>query len=91
MRRVRWPRTDCADAGENNTENIGPRDGVRGRSVAVVMLRIGAVPARGGDGWGVDPASASGAERLYGESQEEGPDVAEASSGFVAAGLHRKF
>jgi len=91
MRGVRWPRTDGADAGEDNPEDIASRDGVRGRSVAVAVLRIGAVPARGGDGGGVDSASASGAERLHGESQEEGPDVAEASSGFVAARLHRKF
>lgn len=90
MRGVCSARADGADAGKDNPEDLQPRDGVRRWCAALAVLGVGAVPARGGGGGRADSASASHAERLHGESEEEGADAAKASSGFVAARFRRK-
>ena len=91
VRGVRRPRADGGAAGEDNTEDLGARDGVRGGGAAGAVLGVGAVPEGGGGGGGADSAAAVGAERLHGEGEEEGAAAAEAASGFVATRFHRKF
>lgn len=91
VRRVCGARADGSAAGEDDTEDIGQGDGVRGGGAGGAVLSVGEVPEGRGQRGGVDPAVAIGAERLYGQGQEEGAAAVEATEGFVASGFYWQF
>lgn len=91
LRSVCGARADGSAAGEDDTEDIGQGDGVRGGVAGVSVLGVGEVPDGRGQRGGVDSAVAVGAERLYGQGQEEGAAVVEAAEGFVASGFYWQF